>query len=215
MRGVLSFLMLLAIGIGCATLDKDPAVDLIRDGEQLYRTGAYAQAEESYRAALKHRPNDADLLYNVARCQDRLGRLNEAEKGYRDCIAQNPNHAEARHALVELLVDTNRRKEAESMVQAWLKSNPGLAAPYIEDGWLRLLDGDLDSARGRFQQALELEPRNPRANAELARVYERIDRPDRALVLYERSLEADPNQPQLRQHLKGMLTRGISRPRPD
>ena len=107
------------------------------------------------------------------------------------------------------------RDVAERMVRDWLRSSPNLAGPYIEDGWLRARDGDLDSARGRLMHALERDPRNPRALTELGLVYEKLDRPDRAIVLYERSLEADPDQPATREQLEKLRARGVPRPHPD
>lgn len=199
---------------GCVTSAQQQTQQLSAEGLRLYRSGAYAEARESFRAALALRPDDPDLLYNIARCQERL-KSAEAEPLYLRVLERAPDHLEARHALVSRRAEAGQREAARKMVDAWLKSSPNLAGPYIEDAWLRARDGDLDSARARLQQALDREPRHPRALAELARVYVKLDRPDRAIVLYERSLEANPDQPAVAREAEQLRARGVSRPRPD
>src|SRR5262249_34562053 len=124
-------------------------------------------------------------------------------------------HAAARHAWTMLLVETGRQKQAVTMVESWLRAKPRLAGPYVEDGWLRAREGDLDSARARYQQALNIEPRNSRALVELAHVYEKLDLPDRSLVLYERALAADPNQPGIARLVSELRAKGVGQPKPD
>jgi Tfp pilus assembly protein PilF len=101
------------------------------------------------------------------------------------------------------------------MVDDWLAHEPKRAAPYAEDGWLRAQSGDLLNARGRFQQALLLDANNTFALNELARLYETMHRPERAVVLYERSLEANPHQPDVFQHVSLLRSQDVGRPHPD
>lgn len=200
---------------GCVQTAQEQARTHSDDGVHLYRRGSYAEAGEQFRAALTLRPEDPDLMYNLARCQEKLGRRADADQLYERVLHHRRDHAEAHHALVSRRVEAGQRDIADRMVQDWLKASPGQAGPYVEDGWLRALDGDLDSARGRLLQALAIDPRNSRAMNELARVYEKLDYPDRAYVLYERSLEADPDQPDTRHRLEELRAKGVSRPRPD
>jgi Tfp pilus assembly protein PilF len=199
----------------CAPTAQERVQGFADDGRHLYRRGAYGEAGEQFKAALLLRPEDPDLLCNLARCQEQLGRRDEADQLYISALRHQPNHPEARHAVVARHVEAGRREEAGKMVQGWLRSNPRLAAPYVEDGWLLAGDGDLDSARGRFLQALEIEPRNVRAMNELAKLFEKIGHRERAVVLYERSLEADPDQPAIRKRMEELRAQGVGRPRPD
>jgi tetratricopeptide (TPR) repeat protein len=75
--------------------------------------------------------------------------------------------------------------------------------------------GNLLYALIRYQQALDVEPRNVRALVETGRVYEAWHYPERALVLYERALDDNPNQPELRRHVAEMHARGVGPPRPN
>ena len=201
---------------GCALIAPKPEQDTHAvEGLRLYRSGAYAEARESFRAALVLRPEDVDLQYNLARCHERLKNAAEAEQLYQRVLERAPNHLEARHALVARRVEAGQRDAARKMVEDWLRSNPNLAGPYIEDAWLCAVDNDLDRARGRLQQALDLEPRHPRALADLARVYMKLSRHGRALVLFERSLEANPDQPDVAREAEQLRASGVRRPQPD
>lgn len=205
----------LSLLTGCVLTGPDRVQELSADGLHLYRQGAYADARGSFQTALALQPNDPDLLYNLARCHDRLKNAAEADQLYRRVLEYAPNHLEARHAILLRQIETGQVAQARQMIDDWLRRSPRLAGPYVEDAWLRARDGDLDSARSRLLQALDYEPRHPRALAELGRIYEKLDRPDRAVVLYERSLEANPDQPPIAEQVKQLRARGVSRPRPD
>src|SRR5262249_55717979 len=179
-----------------------------------FQQGAYNQARQSFEAALALSPGSANLVFNVGQCHARLGRPDEAERLYKECLARAPNHPECRHAWCTLLVDTRRQPEAVRMVEDWLRQQPELSSPYVEDAWLRARDGDLMHARGRLQQAIDKDPRDSRALAELGRVYEKLDYPGRALLLYERSLEVDPDQPELKRKVQELRKQNVKPPRP-
>ncbi len=207
--------VLVALG-GCAPEGRDLLVrQHTEDGVHLFQQGAYAGARDVFRTALNLRPDDPDLVYNLARCHHRLGQLDEAEKLYGKCLDLAPDHADARHAWILLLVNTSRQDKALALVQDWRRQRPQLAAPYVEEAWLLGRAGNLDDALVRYQAALSRDPCHPRALIEMAALYEKLGRPDRALVLYERSLAARPDQPAITRLVRDLRGRGIGRPHPD
>jgi tetratricopeptide (TPR) repeat protein len=185
------------------------------DGVLLYQRGDYAHARECFQAALALRPGDADMVYNLGRCHDMLGQTPQAEQTYAQCLQLAPNHAECRHSLTVLLVCQNRKDEAARMVEDWLQHEPRRAAAYAEQAYLSREGGDLVAAQRRLQQALALDPHDPCALNELAQVYEAQNRPDRALELYERALDANPRRSDLAQRVSFLKSQGTSRPLPD
>jgi Tfp pilus assembly protein PilF len=187
----------------------------VEDGYHLYNRGSYADAADCFKAALALKPGDADLLYNLGQCQDRLGQRSQAEALYKQCVDRVPDHAEARHAWLELLIQTGREAEGRQMVADWMRARPNKGGAYVEDAWLRARDGDLDSARRRYQQALNFDPNNDRALTGLAAIYEKLGRPERALALYERAVEAKPDQPEVEARVKELRAKGVGGPRPD
>ena len=200
---------------GCVNPADERFHDYNEDGLFLFRQGNYRDARESFQAALDLKPADSALMYDIGECYDRLGDAAKAERFYQECLQRAPNHEACRHALAVLLVRQNRRDEAARMIEDWLSREPKLAGPYAEDGWLWHQAGDLPRAQARLQQALEIDPRDVRALTELALVYEAMQRPDRALVLYERALEREPEQLELKKRVQFLLTSGASRPRPE
>jgi type IV pilus assembly protein PilF len=200
---------------GCTSTVQERAHAFNEEGVRLFQSGNYAAARENFQAAMQLTPSDAGLLYNIGQCYERQGDWLRAEQTYQECLRQAPNHGGCRHALTVHLVEEGRQAEAVRMVEDWLARQPRLAAAYAEDGWLWQQAGDLPRAQARFQQALELDSHDILALTQLAQVYEAMQRPERALVLYERILAIDAHQAEAKNRLQVLLTQGAGRPRPD
>jgi Flp pilus assembly protein TadD len=200
---------------GCETASQERLREYNQDGVYLFQRGEYAAARESFQAALTLKPDDPTLLYDLGECYDRLGDTAKAERYYTQCLLHSPNYVDCRHALASLLVRTGRKKDAAQLVEDWLAREPRLAAAYAEDGWLWHQAGDLPRAQARLQQALELDPHEPRALVELGLVYEALQRPDRAAALYERVLERSPHQAEVVKRLNRLRAQGAGPPQPD
>lgn len=209
---VLLFLVALA---GCVTPREERLREYNADGIHLYSQGRYADARESFEAALELNPNDAALLFNLGECCDRLNDSARAEQYYLQCLRAKTDHGPCRASLIRLWVRTNRKPEADRLVRDWLTLDPRSAEAYATAGWLSHQAGDLPQAQGQLQYALQLDPHNNRALIEMGLVYEGLERPERALVLYERALELQPNQPEVSARLNQLVSRGVGRPQPD
>lgn len=206
---------MLVVAVGCSTTVQDKVRDYNADGLQLFQAGQYDKARETFAAAIELAPEDTTLRFNHAQCYERLGDVKKAETMYTECVQRSPNHAESRQALCTLMVRQNRRDEAVKMVEEWLTKEPRLADPYVLDGWLWNQAGNLPRAHARLQQAVQLDPSNPRALNELAQTYESMSYPDRALVLYERSLAVQPQQPAVTDRVNRLRAQGVKPPRPE
>jgi Flp pilus assembly protein TadD len=215
MRRAWAILGTILVLVGCTTDNEQRLRDYSGDGVCLFRQGQFQSARESFQAALTLKPDDADLLYNIGQCYDRQGANDQAEKYYTECLGKASDHAPCRFALAALQVRTSRLADATKMTQTWLVSRPKQADPLALDGYLWHQAGNLLNAQSRLQQALELDPQNIRALIELGLVYEAMNRPDRARVLYERVLDRDPNEPEVARRLNALLAKGAGRPRPE
>jgi tetratricopeptide (TPR) repeat protein len=203
---------------GCVTPPTPAERDLaqhLSDGSRLYKRGAYPEAREQYRAALVLRPDAPGLQYRLGMCAEAMKETAEAEALYRACIERAPGHEGAHHALAQLMLKGGRETEARQFVQGWLVSHPDTPGPYVEAGLLHLRDGDLDSARGRLQQAIDLDHFHPRALMELARLYERLNDPGRAAHLYELAAQTSPDPTEARARLAVLSKNGPPRLYPD
>lgn len=213
----LRFPFLLAASLLCSCA---PRMDyrsrlFTEDGVQLFSRGDYQTALESFELALTLNPQDPVLLYNVAECYDRLGNAPKAEQYYRYCLERAPDHADARLALIALEYRTGKAAEADHLISDWLTAHPKSADAYVLDAWRLRQQKNLPAAQGRLQQALDLEPHNRRALAELALLYETMGLPERSYVLYERILEREPNRQDIAERLRRLQSSGVQRPRPD
>jgi tetratricopeptide (TPR) repeat protein len=201
--------------VGCTETVQERVRVYNEDGVQLYKAGSYAQARETFQAALALKPGDCNLAFNIGQCYEHLGQLDKAEQAYRQCLQLAPEHEECRHALVVLLWQQNRRPETVKLVEDFLARHPKLAAAYAEQGWLWHQLGDLTRAQARLVQALEFDPHNNLALTELAQIYETKNRADRAVYLYEQALTYHPNQPDVINRLTALKAQGAGRPKPD
>jgi tetratricopeptide (TPR) repeat protein len=200
---------------GCVTTQEERVHDYNQDGVFLFQRGDYRGARDSFQAALVLHPNDADLVFNLGECYDRMSDTSRAECLYRECLTRVPKHAACRHGLVDLLTRTGRQQEAVALIDSWLRETPVTADAYTEQGWYLHHTGDLPRAQASLHKALEIDPHNQRALIELGLVYEALNRPDRSVVLYERILEKDPNRLDVSDRVNFLLTKGAGRPHPD
>jgi len=212
---LLSICCLLPSLAGCETAGQDRARSFNEDGVYLFQRRDYGAASESFEEALRLQPKDPALLYNVGQCYDRLNVTAKAETYYQQCLEQDANHAPCRHALAVLWFRTGRAPQAEQFIEDWLAKDPKRADAYVEDGWRLRQEGSLNQAQARLQQALDLEPHNTRALTEMGLLYEVLQMPERAAVLYQRVLAEDPKQTDVTDRLNLLRQKKVGNPLPD
>ena len=82
------------IPLGCVTNQQDMVRDYNEDGLQLFRKGSYAEAADTFEAALRLKLGDESLLYNAGRCYERCGQPEKAENYYRAVLQQDAQNNE-------------------------------------------------------------------------------------------------------------------------
>src|SRR5438876_6131339 len=108
-----AWLVGLGLGLaGCAMPMEEHVHHYNEDGVHLFSRGDYDRARESFQPALKLKPEDIGLMYNVGQCDDRMGNATQAEQTYYECLVQAPNHAPSRQSLAFLVVLQCRTTEA-------------------------------------------------------------------------------------------------------
>jgi len=201
--------------IGCADSVQERVREYNEDGVLLFRKGDFPHARETFQEALTLKPRDANLLFNIGECYDRMGQFDQAERFYNECLALDPNHVECRHALAVCMVRQNKGTQTKRMIEDWLAHQPRLSAAHVERGWFYSQLGNLDVAQSCFQEALKYNPDDIRALTALAQLFETTSRPERSILLYEQALEIQPNQPEVQQRLTALKVQGVGRPKPD
>ena len=218
LRGLSKFCWLLAFA-GCATPSTVSVPEHVRELNEVgltdFTRGRFPEARESFALALQLTPQDPNLLFNLAQCDDRLGNCQSAEQYYVLCLQKKANHVEARYALTMLYYRTGRKSDALQQIQQWLSEQPNSPEPYALDGWRLRQEQDLIAACDRLMQAMAKDQKNAHALTELGILYETRNRPEYSLVYYERSLARNPNQPDVIDRLAQLRLRNVGPPRPD
>jgi Flp pilus assembly protein TadD len=211
-RLVMPFLLLALVG--CDATLQERLRFYNEDGIHQFSQGNYQQACDSFEQALVLKPDDPVLIFNLGQAYDRLGETARAETYYQESLRRDKTLADARQAYANLLVRTDRAPEAHRLIDNWTREGQGSADALVLEAWKLRQDKNYPSAYEKLQQALALEPHNSRALTELGVLYERMNLPERSLVLYERVLEINPNLFEVRERMEQLKQRGIARPLP-
>lgn len=213
MRKALLPMMLLLTA--CATTDHERWRMINDDGVALFAKGAYHEALDSFDYALAMNAENPVLYYNIAQCHERLGNARQAEQFFTACLQRDPKHGDARLSLITMKYRAGNLVEANQMIKDWMTQDPKSADPLVADAWRLRQERNYPLAQGRLQEALSREIDNRRALTELAILDELQNMPDRAYVQYERILEKDPGQFEIRERLELLKTKGVKRPTPN
>jgi tetratricopeptide (TPR) repeat protein len=180
----------------------DKIEDLLEKGNQFRDDRRFAEAETAYQSIFKLKANSGRAAYGLGNIYSDQQRWEEAEAAYRNAAQWSPTDVDALVALSVVLVqprtgagNAKRFADAESFARRAIQQAPKNAV-----AWDRL--GVALQARGLFnnetenayRKAVELDPQFPVAYAHLARVLNRMGRPNDAAPLYEQAtqLAKDP-----------------------
>ena len=197
---------------GCDATSQERLRLYNEDGVHQFSQGNFRDARDSFEAALVLRPDDPVLLFNLGQSYDRLGDAARAESYYEDCLRRDATMADARHSYANLLYRTGRADAANRLIETWTAGAEPKADALVLQAWKLRQEKAYPTAYEKLQRALELEPHNPRAMTELGVLYEKMNLPDRSLVLYERALAQNPNLFEVRERIATLKSRGVGRP---
>jgi Flp pilus assembly protein TadD len=209
-RGALIGALLLAAG--CDITQQERVQLYNEDGIHQFSMGNYREAADSFEQARLLKPDDPILVFNVGQAYDRLGKTKEAEAYYLDALKQKPNLADARQAYANLLTRTNRSENAARLIDQWSREEGNQSDALVLQAWKLRQENRLPEAYDKLQAALAQDPHNPRALVELGILYEKMNFPDRSLVLYERVLIQNPNLFEVRERVKALKAEGKKPP---
>jgi tetratricopeptide (TPR) repeat protein len=183
------------------------------EGVRMFDQAYYQGAQQSFLQAIQSDPNNPDGYYNLARTYQQLGKLHnqpadyqQAESYYHQCLDRDPNRTECYRALAVLLTEQGRSTDAFRLMEGWTARNPSAAEPKIELARLYEESGNIDAAKHQLIDAVTVEPTNARALAALGKIREDAGETMQALANYQRSLQLNPNQPQLASRITALST---------
>jgi tetratricopeptide (TPR) repeat protein len=157
------------------------------------RHGELTKALAHVEKALKIDPKNQEAHFLLAGLHVGLNQLKEAIQSYERVLVLNPNNREARLFLATLYAQQRRFPEAISTIQEFLKRDPNLAVGYYYLGRFYLEMNQLEKAKRELSQALIKDPQFIPAMFDLAGTMEQEKQYSRALAMYRRILQQQPN----------------------
>jgi predicted O-linked N-acetylglucosamine transferase (SPINDLY family) len=163
-------------------------------GNTLSELGDLDDSVAAYRRALALRPVATGTRINLAAVLHRMRKFDEAAAEYEAVLAVQPDHRDALLGAGAALLETGESTRAAHCYERLLAREPAHFAALIGLGRANFGLKRFDLALPAFERALAVDPASPDANCHYATalLMERGDI-DRALPLYRKALELQPN----------------------
>ncbi len=151
--------------------------------------GEPEMAIDELNAALRHHPDQVDLLVNRGAIQGTLKRYPEAEADLRRALRLAPGHAGAHYNLGLVLWKKGLPEDASAEFQRAVEKDRDHTAAWYYLGDARNQAGDLPGAQQALEEAVRLDASFSKAYHLLGRVFDRMHRPGEAIEMYRRARE--------------------------
>lgn len=103
------------------------ASDAMRQGNDLYAQGKYAEAAQIYQAALKADPSNVSAQVNLGNAYFALERFDQAAAAFTAAAKSSPNDADIHSNLGAVLLRQGKVAEAQAEVETAVRLKPSLA----------------------------------------------------------------------------------------
>jgi protein O-GlcNAc transferase len=164
-------------------------------GEAFAQLGRQAEANASFRQALKLNPALAEECYEQGNRLQMAGNLAAAVEQYRFAIALKPGIAEAYNNLGATFLSLGQTDDAIASFGKALELRPAFVDPHYNLGVLYAKIGRLREAEEAYRKALALRPDYPEALNNLGGVLMDLGQTDEAEAHHRRALDLRPNYP--------------------
>jgi predicted TPR repeat methyltransferase len=140
-------------------------------------------------------PDQADCYSNLGIIFKALGRLDEAVTAYEHAIALNPDHANAYSNLGVLYRAQGKPVESEAAYRTAIRLDPDHIDAYHNLGVLLASLKRTPEAVACYCKVTTLSPHHPSARRLMALAHCTIGQVDKAIEIFERWLEEEPDDP--------------------
>jgi tetratricopeptide (TPR) repeat protein len=185
-------------------VDDDQAkVQLITAEAQILRdAGMPGEALTLLGRALEGRPNQPELLYDMALTAEKLDRFDLLEENLRKVIKAKPDYAHAYNALGYSLADRNERlPEARKLIEKALELSPNDSFIIDSMGWVLYREGDLKGATRYLRRAYDGQP-DAEIGAHLGEVLWVGGEHEEARRIWKEALKSHPDNETLQKTVK-------------
>ncbi|MDH3673192.1 MAG: sulfotransferase [Gammaproteobacteria bacterium] len=166
---------------------------VLRDAVAQHEAGDLQQAERLYRQVLKHVPNHAGTLHQLALLVHRCGRSKEAIDLLTRAVAAEPADAVGHNNLGNMLREQGRMKEAITAYRAAVRCRPDYITAHFNLAGIFNDEWALEAAEECYRSVLRLSPEDAEAWNGLGTVMQKQGRVPEAIEAYQTALrfEAD------------------------
>ena len=172
-----------------------------------YKKGNYTAARNEFSRAVADDPYQPDYRHNLAMAMQKQGDLPGSERVLRHNLSLDPMHQPTYHALAQSLMQQQRTGEAQELLAEWSQTQPYVTESQVEMAWLQREMGNHAAAEQSLRRALQVEPNNPVALAQLGQLHHETGRGDQAAAYYQRSLASRWDQPEVQSRLATVSNR--------
>ncbi len=214
----------LNLGLALADTKQADAEDFLRAATKLKPSGNAAAGHKRAWMALGHlleisKPNDAVAAYQQAATLDAkdpephllAGSLlekdqpAEAESEYKQTLAIVPGNSDALTALTNLYMRQKRFPDAELLLRKLAVVNPNDAGVHLQLGRMLIIADKKEEAATQLEAGLKLDPRDEKAQRDLANLYSEMGKPAEAQQAYTTLLSSHPDDAGLHHGLGRVL----------
>jgi predicted Zn-dependent protease len=179
--------------VAAATQTKYGTRNVIAAAEAYIAVEDFPSAIGIVRDALRSKPDDVDLQFQLGSAYERSGDRANAEKAFQEILAKHPDHAQTLNYLGYMWAEqgTNLERAADMLNRA-VTQEPRNGAFIDSLGWVYYRQGKLDLAEKFLTDATKLLPRDATVAEHLGDVLVRRGDYNRALTVYRQALLLDP-----------------------
>ncbi|MCP4592657.1 MAG: tetratricopeptide repeat protein [bacterium] len=170
----------------------ESAVAYLELGKMRAETGAIAEAEEQFRAALRIIPNNDRALAGLGYVLNAQGHSDQALQLYRQAADANPNSAFAHATLAGALSQRGRRPEEIEALRRAADLNPSNGRFHLRLGELLAAEGKDSEAMSHLQAGLVSLPREASAHYLIGVLFHRTGDTNMAKVAWDRAMDIEP-----------------------
>jgi tetratricopeptide (TPR) repeat protein len=177
------------------TVAKRPANVLARTslGSALLEAGHRPEAIAQFEAALRVKPDYAELHNNLGHALVEAGRPSEARTHFEEALRLQPENFAARDNLGNLALQEGRPAEALTHYEEALRQKPDSPAIHVNLGNALVQLGRVAEAIDHYETALRLDPTVPGAHYNYGLALARTGKLAEAVTHYEAALRTDPS----------------------
>lgn len=149
-----------------------------------------------------------DQLFSKAHTKHMQGKHEAAAKLYREILRIKPNHIDANYLLGTLYAEAGQLEDAEKYLS--IAAGLNSASPYIKVnlGNIYKLQGNFDSAKKCFTEAIDLKDDLPQAHFGLGSILEDYENDlDKAYQEYQKTVDLSPDDPLILQAIGKTLAK--------